>query len=179
MSSFSQNRFYMLIMVTLFMLTAVLVGCQGKTASPASPTLSATSVTTKGSTALRIVQAKEKAALEIWVDQVNNLYAVDLECTFDPTKLPVADADASKEGIQIQPGQAPTADFVVTNEVNMQTGIIRYVVTQVAPREGFNGQGLLATINLQVAPVGEPSISVKKIILVSREGQPIEVTVGK
>ncbi len=168
MSSYVLNKWVILALGVLL----VLVGCQGKTTAPTAPTIQPP---VTGEATLQIIPAKDKPALEIWVDQVSNLYAVDMQLRFAPAKLQITDADPNKEGVQIQTGQAPTADFVVTNEVNLQDGTIRYVATQIAPRPGFNGKGLLGTIILQATPPSDATVSIEKITLVSKEGQPIEV----
>ncbi len=122
---------------------------------------------------LRLAQADPSGqALEVWVDDVEGLYALDMKLHFDPAKLQLADADAEQEGIQIQPGKSPAPDFVAGNSGDNQSGVIHYVVTQVAPRKGFNGSGLIATL-LWEGKVDESAVSFGDITLVRQDGQPI------
>jgi len=108
---------------------------------------------------------------------VQKLYAVELELTFEASKLQIVDADSQKEGVQLKPGVAPVPDFNVKNEVT--EGSIHYVVTQIAPREGFNGSGVVATITLQEKLTDPTAISIKSAILVNQDGQPITATIQK
>ena len=123
---------------------------------------------------LRLVQTD--AGTEIWVDGVTNFYALDMEIHFDPAKAQVADADAQQPGIQIAPGQAPAPDFVAENNVDNGAGVLTYVTTQLAPRDGFSGSGLVATIRWQGQ--ADPAARFGAVTLVSQDGQPIEVALA-
>lgn len=128
---------------------------------------------------LRHAQPEGQDALEIWVDHVSGFYALDMEIHFDPGKLQVIDADPGVEGVQIQPGQAPAPDFVAVNSVDNQQGVVHYVVTQVAPREGFKGSGLVASITWQGDLDHDGVMSLGPVTLVDQDGQPIEITVNQ
>jgi len=111
--------------------------------------------------------------LEIWVDNVEDLYALELELKFDPAAIQLADANAEQDGLQIQPGQSPAPDFIAVNSGDNQSGVVRYVVTQVAPRQGFSGSGVVATLLLKEQG-SQNDISFTKVILVKQDGQPIQ-----
>jgi len=123
---------------------------------------------------LRLVQTD--GGTEIWVDDVTSFYALDMEIHFEAARAQIADANSQQPGIQIEPGQAPAPDFVAENIADNQAGAITYVVTQLAPREGFSGSGLVATIRWQGQ--ADPAPRFGAVTLVSQDGQPIEVALA-
>ena len=131
---------------------------------------------TGGPSVLRLVQAQE-TVVEVWVDNVNGLYALAIEISIDPTKISVVDADANQNGIQIAPGEVPSPDFVIPRSETAAEDVIEYIVTQLPPREAFNGTGRVAVINLAEPPIDLSAISIKSFDLSTTKGEPIEVTV--
>jgi LysM repeat protein len=87
------------------------------------------------------------------IDGVTNLTAADLKMQFNPTVLQVVDADAGSAGVQIQPGNFPAPDLIVTNIVTNTSGVLQYALVQLPPTEPKNGGGVLATVNFQA--IGE------------------------
>jgi hypothetical protein len=126
---------------------------------------------------VRLVSAVDGKSVQIWVDNVKDLYAVDLEIKFDATKLRVADADPRTEGIQIRPGQVPAPDFVAINNVDNQKGLIRYVTTQLGETPPFSGSGLVATIAWQRAADKAAVVFLAAVILVNQDARPIEASI--
>jgi hypothetical protein len=126
---------------------------------------------------LSVEPADGGRALQVWVDGVTGLYAVDMEIEFDASRLQATDADPGTAGVQIQPGQAPTPDFVATNSVDNQAGVIRYVATQLGTKPGFSGKGLVATITWQddPGPGTATAVTFGKVLMVSRDAQPVDV----
>ena len=123
---------------------------------------------------LRMVHADDGRSLQIWVEDVSGLYALDVEIRFDAGGAQVADANPDTEGVQIQPGQAPSPDFVAINEVDNQSGVIRYVATQLGDDPGFDGSGLIATASWQ-SNAGEGSrAAFGSVILVSKDAEAID-----
>lgn len=126
---------------------------------------------------LRLVRAEDGRALIVRVDDVRDLYAVDLAIRFDPTRWQAADADAQKGGVQIRPGEAPRPDFVAVNNVDNAHGTIRYIATQLGDGDAFNGSGTVATVLWQTAIAPDADVSVEAVTLVNRNAQAIEVVV--
>jgi hypothetical protein len=110
------------------------------------------------------------------VDDVSGLYALDVEIRFDAAGAQVADADPDREGVQIQPGQAPSPDFVAINEVDNQSGVIRYVATQLGDGPGFEGSGMIATATWQSNAGQGSRAAFGAVILVSKEADAIDFT---
>lgn len=137
------------------------------------------------------------ATVEIQIANVADLAGADVELRFNPAVLQVQDANPATEGVQIQPGTFLRPDFVVTNEANNTTGVIRYILTQVAGTPPAAGAGTLATVNFQAVtpgisdltftistlsssvPVAIPVTAQGGQIIVTQPGQPtIEPTLG-
>ena len=126
---------------------------------------------------LRLVRAPDGGALIVQVDNVRDLYAVDMRIRFDATERQVADADAQMSGVQIKPGEAPRPDFVAVNSVDNMQGIVRYVATQLGDAAAFNGGGTIATIFWQTGVDSGANALVEAVTLVNKHAQAIEVVV--
>ena len=120
----------------------------------------------------------QSAVIEIWIDNVTDLYAVDIQLAFDPNVLQVIDADPSQDGIQVEPGDFLSADFVVDNEADNVTGDIFYAVTQIGSTPPANGSGLLARATLQAVAQGTSQLNFVLAQLVTiTDGSPEEISV--
>ena len=129
---------------------------------------------------VQLVPAADGRSLAVRVDDVRNLYAVDLELLFDAARVQVADADPDTEGVQIRAGQSPRPDFVAINQADNKRGVIRYVATQLGDDEGaFSGGGLVATINWQSPAAADVTVSVSAVTLVSSDARPIDAVVKR
>lgn len=126
---------------------------------------------------LRLVRTADGREFIVRVDNVRDLYAVDITIRFDPTRWQVADADAQKSGVQIKPGEAPRPDFVAVNDVDNTQGTIRYIATQLGDKAAFSGSGTVATILWQTTIAPDADVSVGAVTLVNRNAQAIEVVV--
>jgi len=115
--------------------------------------------------------AGQNATVEIRVDNVSGLAAADIELRFNPAILQVQDADASREGIQVQPGNFPAPDFVAMNTADNTTGIIRYALTQLPPHAPVSGSGLLATIVFRGQANGVSDLTFNVVNLANSQGQ--------
>jgi len=174
---------YLTMMVAGLVLHVFLIACGGNEAAtptiqPEEPEVPTPTTTVADSqTVLRFELAEDGQQIQIWADEVTNLYAVDMMFTFDAT-LNIADSDADKDGLQILPGEAPVPDFVAVNTVDQTNQSIKYVATQLAPRESFNGNALIATIQLTdpLTELSDNLISVNQLQLANDEGQPINIT---
>jgi LysM repeat protein len=118
----------------------------------------------------------DTAIIEIRVDNVVNLFAADAQLQFNPAVLQVQDADAGREGVQIQPGNFPIPDFVITNVVTNTSGIINYAATDLAPLEPVSGSGTLARITFQAIAPGESEVTFSAFGLIGDNGQALPAT---
>ncbi len=131
---------------------------------------------------IQLVPAGDGSSIQIMVDDVSELYALDLEIQFDAAKYQVADANPDMDGIQITPGEAPAPDFVAVNSVDNEAGVIHYVVTQLGGEDAFSGKGVVATIEWQPGVTWQGNsdaageVSFGTVTLVNKDVEQIEVT---
>ena len=105
----------------------------------------------------------------IQLDDVTNVYGVEIELSFDPTILAVVDADLGEEGVQISEGVCPTPDFVLINSADNTTGTIESVLTQLFPTAPCDG-GEVATIEFQCVSEGTSPISFTHSLISDPDG---------
>jgi hypothetical protein len=114
--------------------------------------------------------------VEVWVENVVDLYAADIQLTFDDTRLQVQDADPGQQGVQVIPrSDLLWPDLVIRREADNETGAIWYAVTQLHPREPVSGSGALFALYLETTAAGQAAISVMDVILATRDGDIIPV----
>lgn len=110
--------------------------------------------------------------VDILIDNVVELSAVDIQLSYDPTVVQVRDDDPDADGVQIRPGDFLSPDFVVDNEADNVTGDIFYAVTQTAPTTPVSGSGRLATARFQAVDQGGCQLifTVAMLVRVTQEG---------
>ena len=157
--------------LALCLIVLLLVGC-GAGASEQAPS---------DETGLRLVpttdalSVDEAGDVEIHLDNVGNLYGLQLHVQFDPTKLQVQDADQAQEGVQIAPGVLPAPDFAVRNVVDNERGTIEYAVIQLHPRQPAQGSGVVATIHFQGVSTGASPLTLQQVKLADPDGHELPV----
>jgi hypothetical protein len=121
--------------------------------------------------------------VDIYVENVKDLWAGDVQFSFDTTIAQLVDADPAAGGTQIKPlNTFLSPDFVVKNVVDNTAGTIWYAASQVAtqppapPRLPVSGSGPLARMTFQAVKAGSFTmpITYQKIVLPS--GDPITAT---
>ena len=104
-----------------------------------------------------IVSVGGQVVVNLYIQDVQNLYGADIRFSYDPAVLEVQDANPAASGVQIQPlNTFLKPDFVVRNTAcNVVdpacpiAGIIRYAVTQVNPSTPASGSGALAAVTFK------------------------------
>lgn len=108
----------------------------------------------------------------IAVENVTNLYNVDIRLLFDPNILEVVDDDADRSGVQVSPGQVPYPDDVWINMVDNYAGTIQYAVSHLSPRQPFTGSATLCSVRFYAKALGTSSI---EIMTIDEDGEVIAV----
>ena len=152
-----------------------------------TPTPTTTSTATATPTAepaldaiLRILPADGSYApgasflVEVWLADVSDLYAVDIQLAFPANLLQVQDAAPALPGVQIMPrDDLLWPDFVIRREADNSAGIIWYAATQLNPREPASGSGALFAFDFAVVGEGTADALVLEMILATRDGDVI------
>jgi hypothetical protein len=95
--------------------------------------------------------------IDIYVENVVDLYGADVRLGFDPDVLEVVDADPATPGVQITPlDDFLSPDFVVRKGLGYaeDPDVIWYAATQVNPSEAVSGSGPLARITFRAQQPG-------------------------
>ena len=123
------------------------------------------------------VDVDDTVTVDIKIEDVTDLYGVDVRLSFDPTLLEVQDADGNPaNGVQIQAGSFPTPNFVVKNEADNSAGTIWYAVSQMNPTEPVSGSGVAASVTFKGLADGVSSVAFTYQKIVERDGEQISAT---
>ncbi len=114
--------------------------------------------------------------LQIWVDNVTNLFGVEIAVQFDPRYIQVQDADPATDGVQIQPGTFPAPNFVQAKLADNTAGLISYVVSQTSPTLPVTGSGVIATFTFKAVAQGVSNLTFITVKLADPNGQAIQTT---
>lgn len=119
------------------------------------------------------IQVGNSVNVDIVIENVADLYGLDVRLSFDPALLEVEDADPGTAGVQIHKGTLPAPDFVVKNEVDNEAGTIWYAVTQLNPTEAVSGSGVAASLAFKGLAGGTSSVAFTYQKIVKRDGEQI------
>ena len=128
-----------------------------------------------------VIENCETIDLFIRLENVTDLYAVDVKLEFDPEIVGVVDLDPEQEGVNLEPVVGLiNAAFWAVNEVDNETGEIHYATTQYNPSVPASGSGDIARIRLQTKGIGSSTIAITEATLSDRDGYLIgePVTLG-
>ncbi len=120
------------------------------------------------------VEVGETTDIEFIIQDVSDLYGIDIQVDYDALLLEVVDADAGRDGIQVTEGEFPYPDFVAENDADNSTGTIRYVVTQLNPRDPAEGSGVIMTVRFRGLDVGTSVLEIQRADLVTSSALQID-----
>ncbi len=116
--------------------------------------------------------------IDIYVQDVTDLYGADVRLSFDRALAQVVDADLTLAGTQIQPlATFLSPDFVIKKEANNDNGTIWYAATQLNPSQPVSGSGPLARVTLRASAVGSFAMPITSAQLSKAGGIPIQLTI--
>ncbi len=95
--------------------------------------------------------------VNIWIEDVTDLYGVEIHGHFDPSVLQVVDAYPGAPGVQLSPGTFPLPQAIIQNSADNGLGTLVYVVTQINPTASANGSGIMMRISFQGMAVTQDS----------------------
>ncbi len=124
------------------------------------------------------LQDEKVLVVDVQVADVVDLYSAAVQLHYDPSRLEVQDAVAHLEGVQNAPGTMfPTEGrFVITNQVDIQTGNIDFAVTLVNPAPPVSGSGTLVTVVFKIVGSGPTQVEITRAELVSSDYAQIPAT---
>lgn len=113
--------------------------------------------------------------IPIDIENVTDLYGIDIELEFDPEFWEFRDADTRREGIQPATGTFLDPGMTLFNIIDMEEGRIHLVLSQVNPSVGKSGTGNILVLYATALKTGTTSFEVSKVELSTRDGIGIEV----
>jgi len=122
------------------------------------------------------VEVGETLSVEIVVENVSNLFGVEVHLVFDPALLEVVDADAGMAGVQVDLGPFLSVDYTPQNTVDQGTGHIDFGYSQMPPATGRSGSGTIATITFRGKAAGVSPLTFSNVILADPDANPIPAT---
>jgi hypothetical protein len=104
--------------------------------------------------------------VEVWVENVDSLYGVDIHLSFDPAVLQVVDSDLGNSGTQITPlSSFLSPDFVIRNQADNSAGAVWFAVTQLNPSQPVSGSGALFAVTFEALAPGLAAVDVAELDL--------------
>jgi hypothetical protein len=116
--------------------------------------------------------------VDVRVDNVQGLYAVELRIAFPNSLVQVIDADATEPGVQIRRGNLfdEFDTYLIQNRAENAAGQIEYIISITGSQVGKSGSGIIATIPLQGVAGGDAVMSFVEVVLAERDGTSIPYT---
>jgi hypothetical protein len=120
--------------------------------------------------------------VEVRVDNVQDLFAVELRLSYDPSILDVTDADGATAGVQVSPGTLfaglASDPAVYYNQVDKVAGTIHYVFSlNNALPGGVTGSGSLIRIDFSALQPGTSAVTFDEVVLTRKGGLSISRSV--
>jgi hypothetical protein len=103
--------------------------------------------------------------VEVWVEEVIDLYGVDIRIGFDQHRLEVVESQLAPSDDLLSP------DSVLFNIVDNEAGQLWYVATQLGPREPVSGSGMLFSFTFRALREGHGTADVLEQILANHHGE--------
>jgi hypothetical protein len=118
--------------------------------------------------------------VDVVVEDIQGLYAVEMRISFPSNLVAVQDADPAVPGIQIARGNIFDGfdTYPIQNSADNSTGRIEYILSITGSRTGKSGSGIIATIPLQGLLAGDAVMAFVEIVLCERDGTSIQVDLG-
>ena len=123
------------------------------------------------------VALSKPSEVVIILDDVKDLYGVEVHLTFDPTIVQVEDLDPGFPGIQVTAGKAFSSgsSFVALNRANNDTGTIDFAVTLFKPAEPLQGNVEVASFSCVAVKPGSTGIDFAQVLLADKDANPLPV----
>lgn len=122
----------------------------------------------------------ETTTVEVQIQDVSDLFGVDLRLSFDPSVVKVVDSNPLAEGDQVEPAEfldiSEGQGFVVENTADNTAGTITYAATLLSPAEPVSGSGPLLRITFEGLAEGDSAVILESALLSNSDAQQIPTT---
>ncbi|NCP16619.1 hypothetical protein GW866_06205 [bacterium] len=117
-----------------------------------------------------------QGTIAIVIENVQNLYGVEIHLAFDPNVIQVEDANPAWEGVQIEPAAWLQDGFVAVNRADNSRGRIDFAATLLNPALPVSGDQAVAEITFRGRQAGVSALSFEAAILSTRQAEVIPFT---
>ena len=119
----------------------------------------------------------ETTQFAIEIKDARELYAFDVQLTFDPDVIEIVDADPNQDGVQMSQGTFFDPGFVIRNIADNEAGKLHYAMTQLNPSEAKSGDGVLVVVEIRGKTANATSpLTITKGEVAQRTGQKLPTT---
>ncbi len=117
----------------------------------------------------------ETFKVAVRVDEVQNLYGVQIALSFDKDLVEVVDADPFTPGVQIEAGTFLNPDVETRNVASNDRGTIEYTASLQGEKTGASGSGALAWIEVHGLNTGTSPLEFTTVVLSDPQSVAIDV----
>jgi hypothetical protein len=116
--------------------------------------------------------------VNLMVENVEGLYALEIRISFPNSLAQVVDADPGVPGVQIRDGDIFSGfhAYTIQNSADNATGRIEYIRSIAGSDRGRDGSGIIATIPLRGVAAGQGVMAFVEVVLCERDGTSISAT---
>jgi hypothetical protein len=112
----------------------------------------------------------------IIVENVQDLYGLEVHLAFDPDVVEVVDADPTTVGVQLELAGWWKGGFVAVNRADNQYGRIDFAATLLHPALPASGKRVVAIITFAARKAGVSALSIEAAILSTQDAETIPYT---
>jgi Cohesin domain len=124
-----------------------------------------------------ISSSNDTVDVDLYIQNVADLYGADLRLSFDPAKAQVVDAEPGASGVQILSlNSFLSSDWPVKKDADNAAGTIWYALTQLRPTPPASGSGSVARVTFRRAAYGTFPLHFVTYELAQRDGILIPAT---
>ena len=112
----------------------------------------------------------ERTRVEVWLEDVSNLYSADVTLSFDPSIVHAVASQADPGPFLYLPGHTLVTQNLISNTV----GTARVVMTRLAPAGTVAGSGVLFSFELEGVALGVTPLSITRTLVSQANGAAID-----
>lgn len=122
-----------------------------------------------------IEESNETLVVDVFVENVTDLYGAEFRLSYDPAVLAVQDMKPEQDGVQIEARSLLPQDkgFIVANEADEAAGTVTFAMTLLNPAPAVSGSGALARVTFNILQNFASAIEVEHAKLVAVDLQTI------
>ncbi len=119
------------------------------------------------------LQPGMQGTIKFQVQNVQEMYGLEFQITFDPEVIKVIDSDPNQEGVQVKPADWLQEGFVAVNHVDTDIGRIDFAATLLRPAQPASGSMVIASIPFATRKTGTSTLRIASAILSTRNAEKI------